>query len=75
MVFPQWFGFEVTLRQGNREYFYQKLDEHFLGLRQQYHQKYGYSYVLTSDHNDRLMSMRSVRSMVLRLIIKGFLST
>lgn len=51
------FGFGVTLRQGNREHFYQKLDEHFPGLRQKYQQKYGYSYVLTSEHNDRLMSI------------------
>lgn len=51
------FGIGVTLREGNREYFYQTLDEHFPGLRKKYHQKYGYSYVLSSDHNNKLMSI------------------
>jgi len=51
------FGIGLTLRQGNREYFYQKLDEHFPGLKERYHRKYGYSYVVTSDNNDALMKI------------------
>jgi DNA repair photolyase len=42
------FGMGLTLRDGNREYFYAKLDEHFPGLRQRYHNKYGYSYEIKS---------------------------
>lgn len=49
------FGMGVTLREGDREYFYAKLDEHFPGLRQKYHSKYGYSYEVRSDNNNRLM--------------------
>lgn len=51
------FGMGLTLRDGNREYFYKKLDEHFPGLKQKYQQKYGYSYEVKSDNNDRLMKI------------------
>lgn len=49
--------FEVglTLRQGNREYFYEALDRHFPGMKGRYHRKYGYAYEITSDHNEELM--------------------
>lgn len=49
------FGMGLTLREGNREYFYQKLDEHFPGLRQQYQKKYGYAYEIASEHQTELM--------------------
>lgn len=49
------FGVGLTLREGDREYFYSALDRHFPGLKQQYIQKYGLSYEVTSEHNDRLM--------------------
>jgi len=49
------YGIGVTLREGDREYFYSALDRHFPGLKERYHQKYGYSYAVTSDNNDRLM--------------------
>lgn len=51
------FGIGVTLREGDREYFYAALDKHFPGLKQKYHRKYGYSYVLNSDNNDYLMKI------------------
>lgn len=51
------FGMGLTLRDGSREYFYKKLDEHFPGLKQKYHQKYGYSYELFSDNNQKLMDL------------------
>ena len=38
------FNIGLTLRAGNREYFYEKLDKHFPGLKEKYHKKYGYSY-------------------------------
>lgn len=49
------FGMGVTLREGDREYFYAALDRHFPGLRQKYHRRYGYSYELASDRNRELM--------------------
>ncbi len=55
------FGMGMTLREGDREYYYQALDRHFPGLRQKYHQKYGYAYELASDRNGELMGIfRSV---------------
>ncbi|GHT56305.1 radical SAM protein [Spirochaetia bacterium] len=49
------FGIGLTLREGDREYFYQKLDEHFPGLKQRYQKKYGNNYQVMSD-NDRELS-------------------
>lgn len=49
------FGIGTTMRDGNREYFYAALDLHFPGLKQKYIQKFGSSYVCTSDKNNALM--------------------
>lgn len=49
------FGFGVTLREGDREYFYKNLDAHFPGLKAQYIKKYGNAYDVRSDHHDALM--------------------
>jgi len=49
------FGIGLTLREGNREYFYRKLDEHFPGLKEVYQRKYGSSYQVMSEHSDALM--------------------
>lgn len=49
------FEMGVTLREGDREYFYAALDKHFPGMKERYHQKYGYAYELTSDRNKELM--------------------
>jgi len=51
------FGMGLTLRDGNREYFYEKLDEHFPGLRSRYQNKYGYDYVVSSENNNELMKL------------------
>lgn len=51
------FGIGMTLREGNREYYYAALDRHFPGLRQKYHQKYGYAYEVTSDNHKELMTL------------------
>jgi len=51
------FGMGMTLREGNREYFYKMLDRHFPGLRDKYERKYGNSYVITSDNNRELMAI------------------
>ena len=51
------FGMGLTLREGNREYFYTALDRHFPGMRARYHQKYGYAYEVQSDKNKELMAI------------------
>lgn len=51
------FGIGVTLREGDREYFYENLDEKFPGLKQKFHEKYGLAYAINSDNNDNLMSI------------------
>lgn len=51
------YGMGVTLRDGDREYFYAALDKHFPGMKERYHQKYGYSYEITSDRNAELMRL------------------
>ena len=50
-----WFGAGVTLRDGNREYFYQQLDRQFPGMKEQYRKEFGNSYVAAS-RNDRQLS-------------------
>lgn len=49
------FGMGMTLRNGNREYFYQQLGKHFPGLKQKYQKLYGYQYSLESPHSRELM--------------------
>ena len=49
------FGFGVTLREGDREYFYRALDCHFPGLKEKYIHRYGLSYECTSNRNAELM--------------------
>ncbi|MCQ2084941.1 MAG: radical SAM protein [archaeon] len=49
------FGMGMTLREGNREYYYSKLDEHFPGLKEKYIARYGNSYVVSSVYNNELM--------------------
>jgi DNA repair photolyase len=51
------FEMGLTLREGDREYFYQNLDKYFPGLRQQYQAKYGNSYIIMSDRNEKLMAV------------------
>lgn len=51
------FGMGVTLRDGEREYFYKALDMHFPGMKERYHHRYGYSYNLLSDNNSEMMKI------------------
>ena len=51
------FDMGVTLRAGNREYFYEQLDRHFPGLKDRYIRTYGDSYGLSSPNNRNLMSI------------------
>lgn len=51
------FGMGLTLREGNREYFYEQLDRLFPGLKQKYIRKYGNQYMIDSDSSDYLMKL------------------
>lgn len=48
------FGMGVTLREGDREYFYAALDKHFPYLKQKYIATYGNSYEVTSPNAKHL---------------------
>ena len=48
------FGFGTTMRDGDREYFYRKLDERFPGMKQRYIRTYGNSYECKSPDDERL---------------------
>ncbi|MBR2807061.1 MAG: radical SAM protein [Oscillospiraceae bacterium] len=48
------FGMGLTLREGDREYYYQALDRHFPGLKNRYIRTYGDSYVLPSPNAKEL---------------------
>lgn len=51
------FDIGLTLRSGNREYFYKQLDRHFPKLKEKYIRTYGNSYQITSKNSGRLMEI------------------
>lgn len=51
------FGMGLTLRDGNREYFYRQLDRLFPHLKEKYIRTYGNQYVIDSPDSDRLMRL------------------
>ena len=51
------FGMGVTLREGNREYYYAFLDRAFPGLRNRYERLYGNRYELPSPREAALMEL------------------
>ncbi len=51
------FGMGLTLREGNREYFYKQLDRLFPGLKEKYIRTYGNQYMLESPKNRQLMKL------------------
>ena len=51
------FGMGLTLREGNREYFYEQLDRHFPMLKQRYIRNFGNQYVINSPHDAELMRL------------------
>lgn len=61
------FGIGLTLREGNREYFYAALDraaerdQRFVGLKDRYQKTYGASYVVSSPKERQLMARLSQR--------------
>ena len=51
------FGMGLTLREGNRKYYYAQLDRLFPGLKEKYARIYGNRYVLSSPRNEELMAL------------------
>ena len=51
------FNMGLTLREGNREYFYAQLDRLFPGLKERYIRTYGNQYVINSPRNEELMRL------------------
>ena len=51
------FDMGMTLREGNREYYYAALDRHFPGLKEQYIRTYGNAYNIPSPHSAKLMRL------------------
>lgn len=51
------FGMGLTLREGNREYFYQQLDRLFPKLRAKYIERYGNQYQINSPNSEALMAL------------------
>jgi len=51
------FGFGTTLREGDREYFYEQLDVLFPGMKERYIRYFGEMYECNSPNNDRLMAI------------------
>lgn len=49
------FQMGLTLRKGNREYFYENLDRHFPGLKETYIEEFGNDYEIPSPNNVQLM--------------------
>ncbi len=50
-------GMGVTLRDGDREYFYAALDRHFPGMKERYIRTFGNAYECDSPENPRLMEI------------------
>lgn len=51
------FGMGLTLREGNREYFYKQLDRLFPELKEQYIRSYGNQYEIPSPNHNRLINL------------------
>jgi len=51
------FGMGLTLREGNREYYYGQLDRMFPGLKEKYMRRYGYRYEVGSPRSRKLMGL------------------
>ena len=51
------FGFGTTMREGSRDHFYKKLDEHFPGIKQEYIRVFGDRYGCLSPNSDSLMKI------------------
>ena len=51
------FGMGLTLREGDREYYYEALDKHFPGMKERYIKQYGNAYELPSPNSKELRAL------------------
>ena len=51
------FGMGLTLREGDREYYYAALDRHFPGMKEKYIKRYGNAYEVPSPNAGKLMAI------------------
>ena len=51
------FGMGLTLREGDREYYYKALDKHFPGMKERYIKRYGNAYELPSPNAKELIEI------------------
>ena len=51
------FGMGMTLREGDREYYYAALDRHFPGMKKRYIKRYGNAYELPSPNAKELKAI------------------
>lgn len=51
------FGMGMTLREGDREYYYDALDKHFEGVKNKYVKTYGFAYSIPSPNSTALMRL------------------
>ena len=52
-----YFGMGLTLREGDREYYYAALDKHFPGMKKKYIETYGNAYELPSPNSKELINL------------------
>ncbi len=55
------FNMGVTMREGNREYFYKNLDKYFPNMKQKYIETFGNKYSLESENSKELMQLLKKR--------------
>jgi len=58
----------MTLRQGNREYYYHHLDKHFPGIKEKYVKRYGHRYNIPSPRYKKLWDVFNAECARLGLI-------
>jgi DNA repair photolyase len=51
------FGMSVTMREGNRDYFYKQLDRYFPGMKTKYIQTFGQRYICNSPKQNALQAI------------------
>lgn len=51
------FGMGLTLRDGDRQYYYQKLDQHFPGMKEKYMKCFGNAYEIPSPNQRNLLKI------------------
>lgn len=51
------FGIGLTLRDGDRQYYYEQLDKHFPGMKERYRKTYGEAYALPVPKEQELMRL------------------